>query len=540
MNGLLAMQRLHAQIPRGLAPGWSSASDVELALATEQALTEGGDARIALGAGGLNPYACAPRPDAALVALGSSTASVVSAAGFDAARVLHARLRAHPQRWHAETERIRHEIHGFTGAALVAGSEVVLAASGTDVHLIALHLAAAGRPEAVQAVMIDSAETGSGVGAALAGHHFAETTCLGASVQRGTPLAAGLPWTRPQGGSRPAEDRTVAPQAIALRHADGTLRDAVAVDADFAAAVTRCVQAGRRCLLVLADASKTGVMAPSMELAAACAARHPGQVEVLVDACQFRLAAESIAAYLARGFMVAVTGSKFVTGPAFSGALLLPPALVQRLRALPLAALHAYSSRSHWPAGWAGASGLREAHNLGLLLRWEAALAELRAFAAVPAHFVEAFLVRWSGAVGAMLDADAHFERVPVRAPRRDAAGWDAQPSILPFVVRGPLRDGAARPLDRTQAVWLHRELQVPTRAGGALRGPRPPARFQLGQPVQCGVRGDTPVSALRLCASARMIAAAWRDQDAQAEAAINDCAAALARIAVLVDGLAA
>jgi hypothetical protein len=528
MNALMAMQRLHTQIPRGLAPGWSSASDVELTLATEQALTEGGDARIALDAAGLNQYACPPRPDPALVALGSSTANVVSMAGFDAARVLHARLRAHPQRWAAETERIRHEIHALSGAAMAEGSQVVLAASGTDVHLIALHLAAAGRAEPVQAVMIDSAETGSGVGAALAGHHFADSTCLGASVQRGTPLHAA---------------DTAAPEAIALRHADGSLRDAAEVDADFAAAVEGVVRAGRRCLLVLADASKTGLMAPSFEAAAACAARHPGQVEVLVDACQFRLAPASIAAYLARGFMVAVTGSKFVTGPAFSGALLLPAALVQRVRALPLAALRAYSSRSHWPAEWPGAAALREAHNLGLLLRWEAALVELRAFAAVPARFVEAFLRRWSGAVNAMLDGDAHFERVPVRAPRREAAGWDTLQSIVPFVVHRPISD-TRRPFNREQAVGLHRDLQSPAVAGGGMN--EPPSggraaltRFQLGQPVQCGLRGATPVSALRLCASARMIATAWRHQDADAETAIAESAAALDRIALRVDALA-
>jgi hypothetical protein len=523
VNGLAALQALRAELGHGDAPAWSSAQDAERVLATEQALTEGGDARIALDASGRNAYGCAPRPDAALVALGSSTASVISPTAFDAALALHARLSGRPLRWQPETERIRHEIAVLSGAAQVAGSEVVLAASGTDVHLIALQLAGDGeRP--VQAVMIDSAETGSGVGAALAGHHFADRTCLGAPVQRGTPLGAA--------------DAAVAPIAIALREADGRLRDAAEVDAEFAAQVERVVQSGRRCLLVLADVSKTGLSAPSLGLARACVARHGAQVEVMVDACQFRLAPASIAAYLAHGFLVAVTGSKFVTGPAFSGALLLPPALAQRAQHAALAPLRAYASRSHWPTHWHGVAALHEARNLGLLLRWEAALAELRAFAAVPPAFVDTFLQCWSDAVNARLADDGHFDALPVAPLRRGLgtdAHWDERQSIVPFVIhRG--RASLRRVLTRAETAALHRELQQPVPVSGRAA----PRRFQLGQPVLCGQRADTPVSALRLCASARLIAAAWARQDVQAEMASADALAALDRIAHLADRLPA
>ena len=103
--------------------------------------------------------------------------------------------------------------------ALLTGSTddlpaVVLAASGTDLHLFATQLAAREPGVAVQAVMAEATETGSGVPAALAGRHFAAGTCQGQAVSRGAPISAQTPCE---------------PLEIALRHPDGTLRSADSV-----------------------------------------------------------------------------------------------------------------------------------------------------------------------------------------------------------------------------------------------------------------------------------------------------------------------
>ena len=60
--------------------------------------------------------------------------------------------------------------------------------------------------------------------------------------------------------------------------------------------------------------------------------RWPGRVQVVVDACQMRLGRPRLKKYLDRGYLVIVTGSKFFTGPAFSGALLVPAGLARRAR----------------------------------------------------------------------------------------------------------------------------------------------------------------------------------------------------------------
>jgi hypothetical protein len=492
----------------------------ESTVAAEQALTEDGDERIALTRDGINLYGCPPRPDASLIALGSSTASVISAPAFAAAQALYLRLKLHPARYGHEADRIRREIGLLTGAALVPDAEVVLAASGTDVHVMALHVARRNMLDIVQAVMVDACETGSGVTAALSRQPFCEGTHPGHGAE--------------EGGAR-ARACGPKPMAVALRHEDGSLRDAAEVDFEFRVHVQTCLRAGRRCLIVMTDVSKTGVLAPSVDCVRALAHRYPDEVEVLVDACQLRLAPDSVRDYLSDGFMVAITGSKFVTGPAFSGALLVPAPMAQRVRA---GECHAGGAGARSPDRWFSRAGFAPIPTVGVLLRWEAALTELKLFVAVGAGFTRRFLQDWGAAVESMLAGDDMFVALPVPPIRRrsDASGqrWDTLQTIFPF--RLSLGAGG-RPLEREETASLHRAVRHDPRAfagGGRESSDTRPSRFELGQPVPCGVHRGVPVSALRLCASARMIARAFHDGHG-AEPAKRDAAAALDRLRQMV-----
>lgn len=486
---------------------------------TAAALVEGGDARIALDAAGVNAYGCPPRPDAGLVALGSSTASAISAPGWRAANALHARLLERPERWRNELARLRQDLLDLAGAA--PGTEAILAASGTDLHLIATQLAAPQAGDALQAVMAEPDETGRGTPTALAARHFGARTC------RGQPVVAGQPV---------GSTAQLAPVGIALRLADGSARDADAVDADFAAQVRRVVASGRRCLLVLTDLSKTGLLAPSPGCAANLKQRFGARLEVLVDACQFRLAPTTLRGYVEQGFIVAITGSKFVAGPAFCGALLMSPETARRARLAPLQALRGYSARSEWPAAWPTAAALDDSVNRGLLLRWEAALADLRRFRAVPAAFTERFLKAWGQAVAERIRADPAFEPLPV--PAIDRAGlarsWDGVQTIFPFTVHRATADGRRLALTRDETALLHRQLRL---GEGDETADAAAPRFLLGQPVPCGTRGGVPVSALRLCASARCVGDA-AGAPGGTRYAIRQALAALDRLAALARAL--
>jgi hypothetical protein len=511
-------------LPRGslsLRPGEG------LEAATARLLTEGGDARIGVGPGGVNAYGCSPWPDAGLVPLGSSTASSPSEAGFRAALALHARLRASPARIDDELQRLRRDLLRLSGAEQVPGTELVLAASGTDLHLIVAHLLAAVGP--LQAVMADPGETGRGVAAALAGCHFGDCTSAGTAVPAGVPLATGA--------------SIAAPVGVRLRDDDGRPRPVAEVDADYVREVERVLAAGSRCLLVLTDLSKTGLLAPSPGCAAQLQRRHGEQVTVLVDACQFRLAPASLVAYLRQGFLVAVTGSKFVTGPAFCGGLLLPPAAVPALRRRPLAALRAYSTRADWPPGWAMATELPMGPNVGLMLRWAAALAELARLRAVPDAQVTLFLQRWRDVVMQRLAREACLEALTVPSPVRGdpeggeaAVAWDACPTILPFLILRPGPGGRAQAFDMDEAACLHRRLQQIDCSLPALMAAQPAdwLRVQLGQPVAAARRDGRTLGALRLCASARLVAQAAESPQA-AERVIAQTLAAIDKLVQLV-----
>lgn len=503
---------------------------------TAQLLTEGGDGRIgAYGTGGSNIYGCGPFPDTGLLALGSSTASVISAKGFAMADGLRGRLQGASglepaaEIYAREIERVRGELLRLCGLEHLAGLETVIGASGTDLHLIAALLVSNAAPSPTRIIMVDAAETGSRVATALSGCHFSRRATLGTRVMEGRRLSPG----------RPIEIVNVA-----IRLEDGAPRPASHVDGEVEALVADAASRGWRSLVVLVDVSKTGMIAPSPACVVGLRHRFAGRVDVLVDACQFRIAPDTLRAYLAQAFMVAVTGSKFVTGPTFSGALFVPAPVARRFECHPLpAALGDYCARADWPRGWRGSESLNRAANFGLLLRWEAALAELRAFRSIPERAVAGFLGAFAGVVQRRLADDPVFEPLPVpaldRAPLWSASCWDRTQTIFPFVLHRPVRRGRPMPLTRDETLRVHGLLQrdltgqrtgLPERAAAL--------RCQLGQPVACGERRGVAVSALRVCASARLVVEAAGRPDTAAAELLGQVVACLDKAAGLVHSL--
>lgn len=502
--------------------------------ATEVLLAAGGDVRIALDSeGGRNKYGCSIYPDSALIAFGSSTASVISEHGFAAADRLRdelasgAAIESSVVSYARRLDAMRMELAALCGIADLPGLEIVFAASGTDSHLIAAQLMRQHGP--LCAIMVEEGETGRGVPAALAGRHFSTRTALARNVAEGDAIA----------------DDEAAVVTIAMRLADGSPRAIEAMDAEVAARVHEAVAAGQRVLLTLVDVSKTGMIMPGTACVSALHRQYPGQVEVLVDACQFRIASSTLRAYLQQGFMVAVTGSKFITGPTFSGALLIPSPVAQRMQryAVP-SSLRAYSAPADWPGGWDTAKLDAAGANYGLLLRWEAALTELRLFRAIPERDVGSFLQAFAAAVLQKLGSNPVFEVLPVpelnRAPVSAGTSWDSLPTIFPFLLYRRRANGACQPLSCDEMTDIYHLLQRDLSADARLLADTPnnqllASRVQLGQPVRCGVRDGIPVSALRLNVSARLIVEALSPQGTGASPVIARALAALDKVALLM-----
>ena len=378
---------------------------------TSELLAHGGDARIRL-EGGMNEYGCRPYPDPSLIQFGSSTASTLSSEAFHAADA----LRESVVDIACEFGRIRREFLSL--CALPGETSLHFCGSGTDAHRLAADLVKPGH-----VVMVSASETGRGVPGALSGGQVHEIRIR-----------------NDEGGLRPEVDE----EAM-------TLVESLAKE---------------KVLLVLTDVSKTGLIAPSFCCAAELKARFGDNLEVLVDASQFRLRPATLKSYLDAGFLLALTGSKFLTGPTFSGALLVPDAFGKTPHSDPDS-------------------------DIGLLLRWEAALAELRIFRSIPESGVEHFLSYFAEKVLGRLQDDPHFVALPVPALRRASGGWDSIQTIFPFRMKG--REGFAG-MDEARRIHalLREDLSSVSKFEAAA------LRFSLGQPVSCG--------ALRLCASARLV----------------------------------
>jgi hypothetical protein len=448
-------------------------------------LTAGGDERIAVGADGLNRYGLPSTPEPGVPSYGSCTASVISPGAFSMAEATGERLQSLPPDaqagFYAENlDRIRAALRSY---ALNAEADILLADSGTTLHLLTADILWKADAAPLAIVMMEAAETGRGVPAALRGRHFSASTPQGGLVTAGQPLEP---------------SRAIPVHAIAIRDVDGNPRPAATVDAETRALVASLIAEGQRVLLNTVDGSKTGLIAPGIDCVLALKRTFREALDILVDACQFRLAPETLRAYLDQGWLVALTGSKFIGGPPFSGALMIPPGRAGRLRdCRPSDAIALYSSRAEWPLGWNARDNLPAAPNFGLLLRWQAALFELRAFQALPPSDVAEFFAKFAATVNERLAADDVFEQLPVPALDRSLLiaekHWDFIQTVFPFLIR---RKGRSSYLGRTETKQLY-DLTDAGHAGVS--------RFRLGQPVECGERNGQPVSALRLCAGARL-----------------------------------
>jgi glutamate/tyrosine decarboxylase-like PLP-dependent enzyme len=470
-----------------------------VAAPTERLLVSGGGSRLRVDpVTGFSAHGCAPRPRPEALAFASSTASTVSEQAFAAAEIarqalIGAALRGDGDTFACEMDGVRRDllaVLGLEGAPV----EVVLAPSGTDAEYAALHLARIRTITPIRSIVIAPDETGSGVVMAAGGRHFAAESARGHMVEPGAPLEG-------------VEVERIAVETVEIRTLEGVARPLSEIDAEVERLVEHAVLSGRRCLVHRLHGSKTGLDAPSRHAIRRLRERFCREVDVVVDACQMRLEEEELRGYLDDGCMVLITGSKFHGGPPFSGALLLPEGIARRAPGLdPLpGGLAKVFGRAEWPAALRRiAAGLPEEPNSGVLLRWRAALWEMRAFAAVRKDVRDRIVEKIGRAARDAIEASAWLRPVPA-----DAGDQDFLPTILTFQILRLDEVGVRVPMDLESARrvhrWLNRDISawLPGELGDE-SGKIAALACHLGQPVAIG---ETRTGALRLCIGARMVA---------------------------------
>ncbi len=480
----------------------SRGEGLSLSLSTHALMATGGDIRLRTNPETLlNGYGCSHQPRPWAITFASSTASSVSERGYMAADA--ARLRARRSALAERDERaavkaclgeVREELARLL--RLEAGIEIVLSASGTDAELLALALAHIGGNEdaPICNILIAPEETGRGVPLAARGLHFAVDTALGAKVEPGTLIDGFRPDTRLC--------------TIAVRNGDAQLKPIDGIEADIRDAVKGAIERGERVLLHALDLSKTGILAPRPSLLGELRRRYGSKFDIVVDACQTRLSPSSIARYLALDAAVLITGSKFFTGPPFSGAVLIPRRIARRLvrNKIP-AGLNAYFSQDDFFPGCPAATMLQPGGNIGLALRWQAALAEMQAFFEVPAKNRAKTLESFGQTVRSAISARPRFALLPTPQPIRDIReeAWERMISIFVFAIIDPQPGQHFLEFEKMHALyrWLNTDLS------GILPHERLAASkiCHIGQPISLpNKNGAKPYGALRISAGARLL----------------------------------
>lgn len=193
----------------------------------------------------------------------------------------------------------------------------------------------------------------------------------------------------------------------------------------------------------------------------------------VVDMCQFRTDPVLIHSMLDKGVMLMVTGSKFYQAPPFCGALLVPKSWSDKFISKDASIIKGYenlfSAYDFPPYFTELRKHLPKEINLGLRMRWEIAIEEMKAYLSFPSVESNALIRRWNQVVTGRLAQSDYFQLMPNMELTND--------SIVSFMV---LVEGNA--LNNQELKKLFDYLVLNEHIG--LNGFN---RVFLGQPVQYG-----------------------------------------------------
>jgi hypothetical protein len=420
-----------------LLPDDLVAATSTLALPAELLLLLGADDRV-IPHDGVNSYGFPIVARDPVALLSSCTASPPRAADL---AVVEAWRRTHladlvdrhrsltPSEWRAPTAAAVTELLGL---AREDTRRLLFTPSGTDAEAVVAAIAVYSHGRPVVSVVVGAIETGSGTLHAASGRRTTVSTPLGHDGKVGEPLE----------GLGPDLIRVV---DVDVRDARGRARRAFDVEAEVEAHVEAALHDGATVVVHAVECSKTGLSHLDPEWVAAWRARHPATLRVLVDCAQARTSTERMRAFLTAGATVLTTGSKAWSGAPFSGVLVLDDALLTDAEScdrLPggLATLLSVADLpddlSRLATGW-------EPVNLGLLARWETAVANRRR----SLELAPADRVRWGELLlGSLADG---LNRLP---------GVEVMPSAAPSILSFTVSDSGG-PLRREPLTWLHRAL---------------------------------------------------------------------------------
>jgi len=482
-----------------------------LAKPTEYLLMDGGDLRLNIDEIDLlNKYGCRPFPRPEAFTFSSSTATSVSNFAFDKTDKVRSIL-------------IRNSLkNGFKNATIEFSellknnlkkifklneeSEIIFSPSGTDSSLQIAAITQIFSDKEITHVLVASDETGSGVSSALKGCHFENTTALNFPVKTGDKIDG---------------FRDVNLIKIPFRDENGALKSSQQLDEEVYDAIYKTNEQGRHIVLHTMDQSKLGYQSPSDELIKRLNTLAKLSIQIVVDASQLRLDPKDIQNYLNKGYIVTITGSKYFTGPPYSGALLLPKSVSKVIHsvknALP-AGLTQYYNHSDWPISWFCSNNLSDGYNYGSYMRWNAAIVEMDRYYKTPVLYRNMGIEMFCNFVEDSIKEASFLE--PIYGNETKTNSYNSKEfgirnirTIFPFFI---LKNNEVLSVDKVKKLYtlLNSDLSNQFEDSPLEIIRLAAQKCHIGQAVNVKYGNDIESAVLRISLGARVISDSWVNRD--------------------------
>jgi hypothetical protein len=482
-----------------------------LAKPTEYLLMDGGDFRLNIDEINLlNKYGCRPFPRPDALTFASSTATSVSNFAYDKTDKVRSILIRNSLKNGFEnttfefSELLKNNLKKIF--KLNDASQIIFSPSGTDSSLQLAAISQIITEKEITHILVASDETGSGVAAALKGCHFENNTALNFPVTKGETIEG---------------FRDVEVIQIKFRDENGDLKSSNQLDDEVFDAVSKTNELGRLAVLHTMDQSKLGYQAPSKELLQKLKKLKNLSLQVIVDAAQMRLDSIDIQNYLNKGYIVSITGSKYFTGPPYSGALILPEKvskIIQSAKKYLPSGLNNYYNHSDWPSSWFCSKDLSEGFNYGSSMRWNAAIVEMDRYYKTPILYRNMGIEMFCNFVEDSINEASFLE--PIYAEETISNSYNSKEfglrnirTIFPFFI---LQNDQVLSINQVKKLYtlLNSDIsdQFPDESLEILR--LAGQKCHIGQAVEVKYTNDIQSAILRISLGARVISESWVNRD--------------------------
>ena len=482
-----------------------------LAKPTEYLLMSGGDLRLNIDELELlNKYGCRPFPRPEAFTFASSTATSVSNFAFDKTDKARTILIKNSLKKGFKNSSIEFSelLKNNLRKALQINDDcqIIFSPSGTDSSLQLAGITQILTNKEITHVLVASDETGSGVPAALKGLHFENTTALNYPIKKGDEIKG---------------FRDVDVIEITLRDENGDLKSSNQLDIEVFNAISKTNELGRYIVLHTMDQSKLGYQSPSKQMIQKLDTLDNLSMQIIVDGSQLRLDPKDIKNYLNKDYIVTITGSKYFTGPPYSGALIVPKNVSKSIdsvkKTLPKGLIE-YYNHTDWPTSWFCSKDLSDGFNYGSYMRWNAAIVEMDRYFKTPILYRNLGIEMFCNFIEDSIK-DASFleplfgDETKINTYNSEEFGLRNIRTIFPFFI---LKNNQVLTVDEVKKLYvlLNSDLSHEFAESSLEIIRLATQKCHIGQAVNVKYDNNTQSAILRISLGARVISESWVNRD--------------------------